>query len=263
MVRIIGIVSGKGGVGKTVVTCNLGVALASMFKKRIVVIDCNLTTSHLSLYLGMNFDYSFVTLNDILKSNGSLDKATYIHPSGLKVVPASLKLEDLQDIEIEDFRNKLISNFKDEDIILLDSAPGLGKEALITLKVSDEILFVATPHIPSIVDITKCLYLLNKLEVKPIGIVLNRVKNKKYELGKREIEKLTGLEVLEVTPESDDVLKSTNSRVPVILLYPNSIVSQRFYRLAAKICGETYILPRQSIIQKILRFLRIKKPEEF
>ncbi|NIO44787.1 MAG: P-loop NTPase, partial [Candidatus Aenigmarchaeota archaeon] len=70
MVRIIGIVSGKGGVGKTVVASNLGVALQKFYKKT-AVIDFNLTTSHLSLYFGIHSHP--ITLNHVLRNEAKLE----------------------------------------------------------------------------------------------------------------------------------------------------------------------------------------------
>ena len=64
MTRIIGVVSGKGGVGKTTLVANLGAALASLYKKDVIVVDCNVTTSHLGLYLGMY--YYPISLNKVL-----------------------------------------------------------------------------------------------------------------------------------------------------------------------------------------------------
>ena len=105
MMRIIGIVSAKGGVGKTVVTSNLGITLASKFNKKVAVVDCNLTTSHLGLYLGL---YSFpITLNNVLRNEAVIEQAIYPHPSGLKIIPASIELKELQNIDTENLKQTL------------------------------------------------------------------------------------------------------------------------------------------------------------
>lgn len=82
MTRIIGVISGKGGVGKTTVVANLGVILASEFKKDVIIVDCNISTSHLALYLGMY--YCPITLNQVLKGEAKIEDAMYeYHVSGL------------------------------------------------------------------------------------------------------------------------------------------------------------------------------------
>lgn len=242
MVRIIDVCSGKGGVGKTTVAANLGLALQNLGKK-IAVVDCNLTTSHLSLLFG-TFSYP-VTLNNFLRNEAKLEDSIYSHFSGLKIVPASLELKDLIDVDVSNFKNKLKEVFQDFDIVLLDSAPGLGKEALIALQAADEILFVANPYIPSLVDIVKCSQLINSLESKPLalGIILNRVKKKRYEISINEIREFTELPILGTVPEDDHVLESTNKKTLVTVSNQNSKASKSIFEIASKIAGVEYKRP--------------------
>ena len=253
MVRVIGIVSAKGGVGKTTVTANLGAALASEFGRNVVAVDCNLTTSHLGLYLGV-YSPSY-TLNNVLRNEVSLQKATCEHASGLKVVPASLGIDDLYDIDTNNLRKILKKTFGQADMILLDSSPGLGREALITIQTSDELIFVTTPHIAPIVDITKTRQLAIRMHKKSIGIVLNRVKNQRYELTTEEIEQLTNLPVIATIPEDENAIKSTNSKVPLVSMYPNSLGSRAFFKLAADLVGEKYY-HKSGLIERIVNIFK-------
>ncbi|MEM5773340.1 MAG: AAA family ATPase, partial [Candidatus Aenigmatarchaeota archaeon] len=185
MVRIIDVCSGKGGVGKTTIAANLSLALTQLGKK-VAVVDCNLTTSHLSLLFGA---YSYpLTLNNFLRKEARFEDVVYTHPSGLRIVPASLELKDLVDVDVSNFKENLKEIFKDFDFVFLDSAPGLGKEALIPLQAADEVLFVANPFLPSLVDVVKCKQLINSFDSRPIvlGIILNRMKKKSYEISAEE-----------------------------------------------------------------------------
>ncbi len=252
MVRIIDICSGKGGVGKTVVASNLGVALQKFYKKT-AVIDFNFTTSHLSLYFGI---YSHpITLNHVLRNEARLEEAIYSHHSGLKIVPGSLKLRDIIDIDVSNLRNLLKTTFSNFDIVLLDSAPGLGKEALMALQASDEVLYVANPNIPSLVDIVKCNQVINRLENKPIpiGLIVNRVKNKVYEIKNDEIIRFTELPIIGVIPEDENILSSFNKRTLVTLSKKRSKSKKEFFKIAAKLTGVKY---EYSIFEKIKRIFK-------
>jgi len=256
MVRIIGIVSGKGGVGKTVLASNLGIALQKYYKKTAVV-DFNFTTSHLSLYFGI---YSHpITLNHVLRNEARLEDAIYSHHSGLKIVPGSLKLKDIINADVRNLRKLLKETFADFDIVLLDSAPGLGKEALTTLEASDEVLYVANPNIPSLVDIVKCNQVIGTLENRPtpIGIVVNRVRDKDYEIKNDEIMQFTELPVVGVIPEDEKILEGFNKKNLVALSKNGSRSKKSFFKIAARIIGTKY---EYSFLEKMKR---VFKKDEF
>ena len=97
MVKIIGICSGKGGVGKTVLASNLGISLQKMDKK-VAIIDFNFTTPHLSLHFGI-FSQD-VTFNNFLRDEVDIKEAIYNHESGLDIVPSSLELTKIKNLNI-------------------------------------------------------------------------------------------------------------------------------------------------------------------
>jgi len=253
MVRIIDICSGKGGVGKTTVASNIGVALQKFYKK-VAIIDCNLTTSHLGLLFGL-YHYP-VTLNNFLKNEARIEDAIYTHSSGLKIVPASLDFRDIVNINVTDLKQKLKNAFSDYDMVFLDSAPSLGKESLIALQASDEALFVANPHIPSLVDVLKCSQVINTLENKPlpIGIVVNRVRKRPYEIKLDDIKQFTELPIIGVIPEDEKILESTNKKTLVTVSKQNSSSSIAFFEIAAKIAGVEY--KKESLLSKIAKVFK-------
>jgi septum site-determining protein MinD len=258
MTRIIGVISGKGGVGKTTVVANLGAILASDFKKDVVIVDCNITTSHLALYLGMY--YCPVTLNQVLKGEAKIEDAMYeYHISGLRVIPSSLSLGDLKGSDIAKLKHSLKSLFGKTDIILLDSAPGLGREAMATLQAADEVIFVNTPFVPSTMDIMKCHQIVNEMGLKPLGVVLNMVGKEKYELGREEVEQIAEIPVISLIPMDKNVLKSLALKVPVYLFSPNSPASIEMKKLAAKLIGKEYRPP--NLFSAFLRLFGIRPKE--
>jgi len=247
--RVIGIVSGKGGVGKTTVAVNLGVALAQM-KKDVTLVDCNITTSHLGFYFGLQ--YYPITLNHVLRGEVSPSDAIYTHPSGLNIIPASLSLEDLVGVEINDL-NAYIKNL-DSEFVLLDSAPGFGREALSVLRSCDEVLFVTIPFMNAVSDVYKCSKILSKLNVKPLGIVLNMVRNKDYELRKEEVEAITDLEVISVIPFDPAIQISLSRSMPPLLYNPYSKSSLKFFELASFLTGEKYPIKKPKLFSRFYRF---------
>ncbi len=256
MARIIGILSGKGGVGKTTTVANLGTALASHYKKNVIIVDCNITTSHLSLYLGMY--YSPVTLNQVLTGKAKIKDAIYdYHVPGLKVIPASLSLKDLKGVDVSKL-SSVIKKLTDEaDIVLLDAAPGMGREAMSTMRASDEVLFVSTPFVPSTMDIIKCHQVALEYGTKPLGIMLNMVGKERYELSTDEVKQLAELDVISIVPMDKNVLRSLALKTPVVTYNPSSPASRAFFELAGKLIGEKYV-PETFLtrIAKMFRFGR-------
>lgn len=254
LTRIISVVSGKGGVGKTTAVVNLATALATEFRKKVAVIDCNVTSSHLGLHLGLYGTPS--TLNNVLRKETDPSQALYNYLPNMQVLPASLCLKDLEKVNIKNLEKFLKNSFEEFDYVLLDSAAGFGKEATSAMLAADEVLFVTTPDIPSVTDIAKGKELAEELELKPLGIVLNRVRDKKFELKDSEINHLTGLPILETVPEDEKVLESLGTKIPMVKYKPKSKVSQSYLQLASLITGQSYQPPKRTIFEKIKGIFR-------
>ncbi|MBN2203071.1 MAG: cell division ATPase MinD [Candidatus Aenigmarchaeota archaeon] len=248
--RKIGIISGKGGVGKTTIVSNLGAALAKKFNKNVAVVDCNLTTSHLSLSLGMY--YCPVTLNHLLRGETELKEAMYEHPSGMKIVPASIRLGEIEGVDSKKLKHVIKELHKKADIILLDSAPGLGNEAISAIEASDEIIFVTNPNIPAVTDVIKCKEIIKGLGKRPVGVVMNMVSKKRHELSRKEVEILTELPVIASIPHDNNVQVSLAKRSPLVLHKPRSSASREMKRLAGHLIG---IKEDTSFKGRIKRFL--------
>jgi cell division ATPase MinD len=254
LARIISIISGKGGVGKTTVGLNLGASLAKHFKKNVTLVDCNVTTSHVGLYLGMY--YCPITLNKVLRGEYNINEAVNEHYSGMNVVPASLSLSDLDGVDVTELRNKLKGLFNDNDIILLDGSPGLGREGVAALKASDEVLYVTNPYIPFVMDIVRCQEVAKEVGVKPLGVVVNMTNNRKYEMTNEEIEELTKLPVIATIPHDKNVHRSLTLKMPVVMFKPYSAASRELINLSSKLIGETYEV--EGRLSRILRKLGIR-----
>lgn len=258
MTRVIGIVSGKGGVGKTTFATNLGVALNTLDKK-ILVVDCNITAPHVAYYLGAR-DYS-TTLNNVLRGEVDVRFAPSCQ-SGVMFIPSSEEVNELMKVDINDLKNYIKSLDKSEkyDYIVLDSAPGLGKEALSVLEACDEIIFITTPTIPTIMDMTRCAEVANKLGHRKFKVVFNMVRKKKFELKEEDAEKFFGVPVLGTIPFDEDIMDSTAQGIPFLWFKPRSSTSKHFRELAENLVGIKHT--KQSIFNRASkRFRRIFKRE--
>ena len=236
MTRVIGILAGKGGVGKTTVAINLACALGLMNKK-VGLVDFNFTTSHLAVELGI---IPQITLNNVLRNEAKMENALY-YCYNIFVVPASLSLYDLTDIELSNIKTKMKEMMNGFDIVLLDSAPGFGREGLATIQASDELIFVVNPTMTAIADIIKCKQLATQLGVTPLGIVINKYRGKSFELKPEEISNLIELPLLAVIKEDDEFLKSEATKNPLVFYKRNK--ADEFFKLASLLTGVEYKKP--------------------
>jgi septum site-determining protein MinD len=253
--RVIGIVSGKGGVGKTTFVANFGLALSNLGKK-VVAVDCNITTPHLGLNFGIY--YSPLTLNNFLKGETSLQEIIYLHPTGLEIIPSSLVLDDLMGVDLEKIK-LLLSELgtRNYEFVLLDSAPGMGKEAMSILNNCSEIIYITIPYMYALADILRCSRMARRLGLNEIGIVLNMVKNSTDELKVSQIEEISGLPVIAKIPFDKDFQISSAMGNPLINYKPNCKASKEIKKLAASLAGLAY--EEKSFWRKIFDLLKRKK----
>ena len=238
MTRVIAICSGKGGAGKTTVTANLGARLAQM-GKNVVVLDANLTTPNLGMHFGMPL-YP-VTLHDVLKGKPSINQAMYEHDNGLKIIPAGISVRDLRGVDARDLPNAMLDLLGNADIVLVDVAAGLGREALSAMEASDELILVANPEMTSVTDALKASKLAGQVGTKVMGVVVNKVRGMRHEMKTEDIRlMLDGLEVLAEIPDDVEVQKSIAARTPVIYYSPKSAAAHSVRRLAAWVSGEPF-----------------------
>ncbi len=252
MTRIIGIVSGKGGVGKSTVALNLALALKK-FKKSVTLVDCNLSTPHLSYYLGAT-DY-IGTINDVLRDKMDIQASLYNY-NGIRYLPASVKFEDLVGIELTKFKKHLLKLEKNTDFIILDAAPGLGKEALFVMDACREVMFVTMPFVPMIGDVIRCREVLRQFGEKKMGILLNMVTYGTHELKKDVIEEVTGLPVIGEIPYDRNITQSLIMRYPLLEYKPDSLASINFMRIASLFAEKDYEIPMKVKWHKLFTAVR-------
>jgi len=247
MTRIIAVTSGKGGVGKTTLTSNLGYALTELGHD-VTLMDTNLTTPNLGMHLGMYMTSK--NLHKVLKGKIKMRDATYIHPFGFKVIPSSINLEDLTGVDPANLKTSLLSLVGQTDFVILDSAAGLGRESLSSINAADEILIITNPDLPSVVDALRATQIARGQNKKILGVVINRKTNKSHELTAKEIENVLSIPVLVEIPEDKTVHQSIAAKKPLLEYEPNSPAAFEIRRLAYYLAGRDFPFERTQIKQR-------------
>jgi len=250
MTRILTCASGKGGAGKTMLTANLGIALAELGKD-VVVLDSNLTTPNLGLHLGLPLYPT--TLHDVLKGNANIKDAIYEHESGLRIIPAGIALKDLKGVDARDLPNVLLDLLGNTEFVIIDSAAGLGREALAAIESADELILITNPELPSVTDSLKAAKLAEQVGTKVSGLVLNRVTGKDHELRKEDIANMLDTELLAEIPEDIAIQESIAKRIPVMYHKPRSPASIEIRRLASGLVGMKFKRPWYHRLFSIFR----------
>lgn len=239
MGEIIGIISIKGGVGKTTTVVNLGTVLAKEFGKKVLIVDANFSAPNLGLHLGLvEPEY---TLHDALQDKISIESTIIEHELGFHFIPASLSNKPVKVFKLKQKLQPLKEHY---DAILLDSSPNLNDEILATMAASDKLLVVTSPDHPTLSCTMHAVKAAKDRNTPIIGLVLNKLHKKDFELSIEEIEDATGVPVLAAVPNDIRVLEALSKTLPASVHNPKRDVAVEYKQLAASIFGMDYKDPR-------------------
>jgi septum site-determining protein MinD len=236
MVRIITIASGKGGVGKTTITANLGIALAQR-GQRVLVVDADVAMANLSLLLGMQS--SPITLHDVLLGESNVRDSIYEGPSGIHFIPSGLSIETYRRVDPERLEAVIKQVADNYDFVLMDAPAGIEKSVMAALAAADEILLTTIPNSPSVADVLKTKIVAQRIGSKPIGVILNFLRGEKGEISSEDIMKMLELPVYGMIPYDPEVRRSfmQENVAPVIVRRPESPAAMAIKKMAAKLSG--------------------------
>lgn len=269
MTRVISIASGKGGVGKTTVAANLGIAL-SLLEEDVLILDMDIKMANLELIVGLEGKKS--TLQDVLSGKDNIYNAIYEGPGGVQIVPTGLQLPNLKKVK----RSRMEQVFEDllgnVDIIIIDSPAGLERDALAAMSPADEMILVTTPEVTSITDTLKTKLIAERMDIDILGVVLNR--NQYYEefLTPNEIESILEVPIIAIIPEDRELISFFAYGTPFTVEEPDSSTSNIFMELAAYLVDKEYYqpdVPKESFISKFIDGLlgnipfKVKKIKEY
>lgn len=237
MTKYIGIISGKGGVGKSTTAINLSSAL-NYFDKDVTVVDGNLTTPNIGLYLGVPIVP--INLHHVLRGENHISESVYLHPAGMKIVPASISLADLKRTNPDRLPHALGHLNGTTDFVIVDGAAGLGREALATIASSEDIIVVTNPELPAITDALKAVKLCEEFGRRVLGVVLTRTRPNNLDVSLKNIETLIEKPVIGVIPEDRNVRSALIRKDAVVYTHPKCKASIAYKRLAASLLGQRY-----------------------
>lgn len=244
--RVVAIASGKGGVGKTSVAVNLGVALAQEGKKTIIV-DGDISMASVGIMLGSKRNP--VNLHHVLMGEAAVNEATYT-AHGVKFVPAGLSVERIKRADHEKLAGVIQELEKSHDFVIVDCAPGIANESLTALKTAHEVILVVNPEPTSLADALKVKAIAEKNNSKLIGIVTNMKVGDRGEIREGELEKLLGCRVLATIPFDEKAKKASTAQIPAVVKFPESDFAEGINRVAAFLCGS---LPKTRVKKGIVR----------
>ena len=256
--EVYAITSGKGGTGKTTTAINLGVSLAGL-GKRALVIDADMGMANVGLLLGM--DVTAGTFYDYISGTADVEDIIYEGPGGLKIIPGSISLENLGEFDTDTIRRLIEELSSKFDYILLDTAPGIGKETACILEAVNNSFLIVNPEISSIIDSIKIKIFIDMKGNRIKGVLLNRVTDSD-EMSKEKVEEILELPVTDKIPEDPLIKKSVVQRMPVVLHTPGSDSSIAFKSIAARMAGYDIKLDeshnekvKKGLFQKIISLL--------
>ena len=239
LTRVIAITSGKGGVGKTNITSNLGIELAAR-GARVCIFDADTSLANINVLMGLSPQH---TIGDLLCGDKSIDDIIIDGPKGLKIVPAAsgiAECADLSEAQQQTLISALVELEKRFDYILIDTAAGIGDNVLSFIKSAQFAIVVISPEPTSLTDAFALIRVLKRQRYdRPIYILVNMVMNYTNSMDvfnrfEAATQKYLHVKVhyLGYIPDDANIRESVASQTPVTLRSPDSLASRCFGTLA-------------------------------
>jgi len=259
MSTFIAIVSGKGGVGRTTLTFNLGVGM-SLFGRNIVMLDLDLVMANMDIITDLLNPE--VTLHDVLAKNRHIEDCVYEIKPGIRVIPTGIHFETLRYINPNYISwNKILEEISEYgDIFLMDIPAGINSSIFEGLPENVEMVIVTNSTMMSVADALKIRILSNELNISIIGFVLNMWYDDGFLLSVNEIESILEVPMIGIIPYDREVERSIALGKSIVEINPSSPTSNAIMQLTAHLLGEEYkpIEPdKEGILNRLKKFIGI------
>jgi septum site-determining protein MinD len=239
MARVVTITSGKGGVGKTTTTANLGTALA-MNGQRVVVVDADIGLRNLDVVMGLENRIVY-DLVDVVEGRCRLKQAMIKDKrfTDLYLLPAAQTRD--KDAVSPDDMIELCNNLRDDfDWVLIDSPAGIEGGFRNAIAGADEVVIVTTPEVSAVRDADRIVGMVEAFDKGHPRLILNRVRSQMVERGdmmsKEDVVEILAIDLLGVVPDDESIITSTN-RGEVAVLNDTSSAGKAYANIAQRLLG--------------------------
>lgn len=241
--RAIVVTSGKGGVGKTTTTANLGTALAQRGAK-VALVDSDVGLRNLDIVMGLESRVKFHLL-DVLEETATLDDALVAdkHSEGLFLLAAA-QTREKDDVDTEKMR-ALVQQLRERfDYVLIDCPAGIEMGFKNAVAGADEAIVVCTPEVSAVRDVDRVVGLLGN-KFKP-QLIINRLRPQLVKKGKMlsvdDVNGILRLPLLGVIADEPEIIVTTNKGEP-LALRKDGATANAYHAIAARVAGEDVPAP--------------------
>jgi septum site-determining protein MinD len=241
MSRIIVVTSGKGGVGKTTVTSNLGSAIAQT-GARVALIDADFGLRNLDLLLGLEERIVYTAL-DVLAGECTLEKALVKHKRqpNLVMLPAAQN-RTKESINANQMKELAEQMAKQYDFVFIDCPAGIEMGFRNAVAPASEAIVVTTPDVTAVRDADRVVGLLETESVERIHLIVNRVRPNMVQLSQmmsvEDILELLVIPLLGILPDDERIIIATNKGEPLVFDPTPSLPSMAFTNIAHRLQGK-------------------------
>ncbi len=239
MGEVIVVTSGKGGVGKTTTSANIGTGLAKLNRK-VLLIDTDIGLRNLDVVMGLENRIVY-NLVDVIEGNCRLKQAAIRDKKNpdLYLLP-SAQTRDKSAVSPEQMK-KLVEELKEEfDYIILDCPAGIEQGFKNAIAGADRAVVVTTPEVSAIRDADRIIGLLQAAEVKTIDLVINRIRMDMVKRGDMmsvdDVLDILAVNLIGVVPDDENIVVSTNEGEP--LVGKNYLSGQAYMNICRRILGK-------------------------
>ncbi|MDR3090995.1 MAG: septum site-determining protein MinD [Clostridiales bacterium] len=262
MGEVIVVTSGKGGVGKTTTSANIGCGLA-MHDKKVALVDADIGLRNLDVVMGLENRIVY-DLIDVIEGNCRLKQALIKDKryQNLYLLPAA-QTKDKNAVNPEQMLKLCLSLKEDFDYIIIDCPAGIEQGFKNATAGADRAIVVTTPEVSAVRDADRIIGLLEADELRDPVLILNRIRPKMVERGDmmsiEDVTEILAIDILGIVPDDESIVVSTNKGEPVVG-DEAAAAGQAYRNITRRILGEDVPLMDlnvdNSIMGKLKRFFK-------